>query len=88
VDSVETRKILYCRESNPRKEMYRGENRPHSNTVHHIVLGWSDEMGGQVARVGGIRNAYSILVGKSEETDNLGDQGVEGRFYNEGRRVP
>jgi hypothetical protein len=36
---------------------------------------------GNVAFVGGMRNAYKILVGKSERKLSLEDQGTDGRIY-------
>jgi len=35
---------------------------------------------GHVARMGEIRNAYKILVGKHEERDHLEDPGVDGKI--------
>jgi len=35
---------------------------------------------GHVARMGEMRNAYSILVGKSEGRDHLEDLGVDGEI--------
>jgi hypothetical protein len=39
---------------------------------------------GHVARMGGGRNVYRVLVGKSMERDHLKDQGVDGRMGSKG----
>jgi hypothetical protein len=38
-------------------------------------------MGGYVARMGVLRNAYSILVGNLKGRDHSEDLGVEGKIY-------
>jgi hypothetical protein len=37
-----------------------------------MLLGQEDELNGDVARIGEMRNTYKILVGKPEEKKQLG----------------
>jgi hypothetical protein len=77
----------------PKREEVTGEWRKlHSGELHNLYsspdiirqiksrrMRWA----GHVARMGGGRNVYKVLVGKPEEKGHLKDQGVDGRMGSE-----
>ena len=52
----------------------------YSPNIFRVIKSKRIRWAGYVARMGERRGVYRILVGKSEERDNLGDPGVDGRI--------
>ena len=51
-----------------------------SPNIFRVIKSRRIKWAGHVARVGERRGVYSVLVGKPEERDHLGDPGVDGRI--------
>jgi hypothetical protein len=66
------------------EEVVGGWRRLHNNELHNFYdLEWlsqEDEMGGALARIGDTRNAYKILIGKTEWKRQFGRSNVGGKI--------
>jgi hypothetical protein len=51
-----------------------------SPSIVRVIKSRRMRLAGHVARIGERRDVYSVLVGKSEERDHLGDTGLDGRI--------